>query len=60
MADEQDCNRSFCNALLGLIDDAEMDGYAADGIEHLRQASEYFESDWRPLKRAREQDVERE
>jgi hypothetical protein len=59
MADEQDYYRCFCNAVLGLIDDAEMSGYAADGIEHLREASEYFESDWRTLKHAREQEVER-
>ncbi len=34
----------FMTALFGLVDDAELSGYSAEGIEHLRKARELF---WR-------------
>lgn len=46
---EIDYYAGFLNALAGLIDDAEMSGYDADGLACLREASEYFRSDYRIL-----------
>ena len=60
MDPEPDYYRSFCNALLGLIDDAEICSYDSDGLAHLREASEYFESHWRTVAHARKQDAKRE
>ena len=60
MDEEPDYYRMFCNALRGLIDDAEMCGYDSDGLTHLREASEYFESHWRIVKTTREQDANRD
>ena len=59
MNDKPDYYRMFCNGLLGMIDDAETCGYDSDGLKHLREASEYFESHWRMGQKAREQDVAR-
>ena len=53
MAEEPDYYRMFCNALLGLIDDAETCGYDPDGLAHLSEASEYFESHWRIIQNSR-------
>jgi hypothetical protein len=49
LPEEPDYYRTFCNALLGLIDDAETANYDQDGLAHLREASEYFQSDWRTI-----------
>lgn len=53
MTEKPDYYRSFCNALLGPIDDAEIGNLDSDGLAHLREASEYFESDWRTIQHAR-------
>lgn len=37
----------FFNGLAGLIDDAEQAGYDEDGIAHLREAYEFFGSEYR-------------
>lgn len=39
----------FINALRGLIYDAELSNYEQNGIVHLREALEYFSSDYRIL-----------
>ena len=38
----QDYYGYFMTALFGLIDDAELSAYSAEGIEHLRRAREAF------------------
>ena len=45
--DDYDYYVGFLNGLAGLIDDAEMCGYDADGIAQLREASEFFWSEYR-------------
>jgi hypothetical protein len=37
----------FMTGLFGLLDDAELSGYSAEGIEHLRRAQEAF---WREFR----------
>lgn len=46
---EADYYGRFLTGLAGLIDDAEMSGFDRDGIAHLREANEYFRSDYRIL-----------
>ena len=58
--DEPDYYMMFLNGLAGLIDDAEMCGYDADGIAQLREASEFFWSDYRILQHVRREAAERE
>lgn len=38
---------AFLNGILGTIDDAELSGFDQDGIAHLREAYEFFSSDYR-------------
>jgi hypothetical protein len=59
VSDNRDYYAGFLNALAGLIDDAEMSNYDTDGLQHLREAEEYFRSHWRTIKHAREQDAAR-
>lgn len=47
--DRPDYHAGFLIALAGMIDDAEMSNYDRDGIAHLREASEYFWSEYRLL-----------
>lgn len=47
MPTDPDYYALFLNALRGLIDDAELSNYDADGAEHLREALAFFESDYR-------------
>ena len=56
---ERDDYRGFCNGLSGMIEDAQMGGYDSDGVALLQEASEYFESHWRTIKHARDQEAER-
>ena len=57
MADKPDYYAIFLNALEGLIDDAEMSGYDSDGIGHLREASEFFRSEYRIQQHVNEQEA---
>ena len=50
----------FLNGLVGLIDDAEMSGWDEDGIIHLREAEQYFRSDYRIRRLAAQEAAERE
>jgi hypothetical protein len=47
MSSEPDYYASFLNGLAGLIDDAELSGWDENGIAHLREADEFFRSDYR-------------
>ena len=47
MTDQPDSYAMFLNALDGLIDDAEMSGWDGDGLTNLREAREFFSSDYR-------------
>lgn len=38
---------AFLNGILGMIDDAELAGFDQDGIAQLREAYEFFSSDFR-------------
>ncbi|HEY0594266.1 hypothetical protein [Sphingopyxis sp.] len=49
----------FLSELAGLIDDAEMSGWDEDGIAHLREADEYFRSDYRIKQQAQREAAER-
>jgi hypothetical protein len=60
MASESDYYAMFLNGLAGLIDDAEMSGYDPDGIAHLREANEFFRSDYRVRQHAKAQDAARD
>jgi len=51
---------TFLNGLAGLIDDAQMSGWDEDGIIHLREAEEYFQSDYRIRRLAEQEAAERE
>lgn len=55
--DEYDSYRGFLNALDGLIDQAQMSGYDADGIAQLMEASEFFRSDYRILQHSRRENA---
>ena len=57
--DEPDYYIMFLNSLEGLIDSAEMSGYDADGIAQLREASEFFWSDYRILQHTRAENAAR-
>jgi nitroreductase len=59
-AGEPDYYRGFLNGILGMIDVAQMAGYDADGIAQLREASEFFESDYRILQHVRAENAARE
>jgi len=56
MSDTPDYYAIFLNAISGLIDDAEMLGWDEDGIAQLREANEFFRSDYR-IRRQAEQDA---
>jgi nitroreductase len=58
-ASEPDYYAGFLNGILGMIDAAQMAGYDADGIAQLREASEFFESDYRILQHIRAEQAAR-
>ena len=58
--DEPDYYMMFLNGLAGMIDEAELAGYDADGIAQLQEASEFFWSDYRILQHARAEAAARE
>ncbi|HET6526572.1 hypothetical protein [Sphingopyxis sp.] len=60
MSELPDYYAIFLNGLAGLIDDAEMSGWDEDGIAHLREADEYFRSDYRIRQQAQQEAAERE
>jgi hypothetical protein len=47
MARTSDDYAGFLNHFSGTIDDAELSGFDADGIAHLKEAFEFFSSDLR-------------
>lgn len=55
MENEPDYYAMFLNALAGLIDDAELQRWDQDGVAHLREATDYFRSDYRMRQHARDQ-----
>lgn len=58
--DKPDYYASFINAVAGLIDDAELEGWDPDGLAHLREAQEAFRSDYRIREHERREARERE
>ncbi len=60
MSKQPDYYAMFLNALAGLIDDAEMSGWDEDGLTHLREAQEFFRSDYRIRAHAAREAAERE
>ncbi|MCY1672706.1 hypothetical protein OVA07_17035 [Novosphingobium sp. SL115] len=51
---------AFLNCVLGTIDDAELSGFDQDGIAHLREAYEFFSSDYRIRRHSEDQAQVRE
>jgi hypothetical protein len=60
MTDQPDFYAMFLNALNGLIDDAEMSGWDADGLTSLREAHEFFSSDYRIRQQSQNEGRDRE
>jgi hypothetical protein len=60
MTDQPDFYAMFLNALDGLIDDAEMSGWDGDGLTNLREAREFFSSDYRVRKQSQNEAKDRE
>jgi hypothetical protein len=59
MSDEPDYYGGFINVLEGMIEQARMEGYDADGIAHLEEASEFFSSDYRILQNIRKENEQK-